>query len=348
MAATSTTTALGWDVTADLSSTSNQTGFTNINVSGGTTFSGDATDGIYAEKLDHATFNGIQLVGSGYSAASSNPYGINLNLKKGTYSNITIENAILTNNGLGNATLNNPGTGLNIDPDNTKYGPVSLSTVVLTNVNVAGSPIDLAIRDNVTGVSMSGVQLSGAGLGLLYAVTAPGGLNLGDTSFSTTSGFVFNATPFAIDATGASFNGFIAGAGDPTNATDLAEYYGVEDNIVDGVDIDGAGLVRLKAGYVFVSNGSTVPANLSGFVSAATIQPGVDAATSGDTVEVQGGTYVGQVIISKDLTLLGAAHRPSSRPLPRWRLASRPLRRTTRSSACLAAWPTAFRRMSRI
>ena len=116
--------ALGWDVTTDLSSTSNQTGFTNINVWAVRPLSGDATDGIYAEKLDHATFNGIQLVGSGYSAASSNPYGINLNLKKGTYSNITM-NAILTNNGLGNATLNNPGTGLNIDPDNTKYGPVS-------------------------------------------------------------------------------------------------------------------------------------------------------------------------------------------------------------------------------
>ena len=238
----------GLYTTADSSSTSNQNGFTNIQVLGSTTFNTDQFKGIYAEKLDDAVFNGITVTGSGYGTSS--PVGIDLNLKYGSYNGgITIENATLTNDGTGLSS----GIGLAIRGRNDgsySGNPATVSNVTLTNVAISGSPTDLAIQNNVVSATLSGVQLQGPGLGLAYTGTAAA-LNLGDTSFAgSLAGYIVNASSYGIAATGTTFNGVLA------SSALTSQEYTIEDKIGDALDASGVGLVRLKAGNVYVTPNS--------------------------------------------------------------------------------------------
>jgi hypothetical protein len=87
-----------------------------------------------------------------------------------------------------------------------------------------------------------------------------------------------------------------------SGATD-AQLYSAEDKIVDAVDVSGYGLVRLKAANVYVTPGSFFT---QGGTTAADVQRGVAAAVTGDTVNVEDGSYASQVsIVGKDITLQG-------------------------------------------
>ena len=199
--------------------------------------------------------------------------------------------------------------------------PLPPAELRITDVEIGGTtgcPVDLSIGDNVSGITMSGVQLAGGGLGLLYFATT-GGLDLGDTSFATGQGFIFNATPFLIDAThDATFSGvttaavpftnFDTSTGDPTDPADLDKYFAIEDNIIDAIDVTGAGLVRLKSGYQFVSNNSTENASFQLLVpTMSSIQNAVNASGTGETIHVQSGTYNGVVdILTTGIKLIGA------------------------------------------
>ena len=200
---------IGFYTTANPSSTSNQNSFTNIQISS-STFNYDATKGLYVEELDHATLSGITVNSSGTDASS--PDGININLKYGTYSSISISGATLTGDGTGTST----GAAIAIagrnDAPSYSSNPASLSGVTLTNVTINGSPIDLSIGNNVTGITMSGVHLQGSGAGLIYFVTAADTPSLGNTAFDgSLAAYVGNSSTNAIDATGgATFNGFNA------------------------------------------------------------------------------------------------------------------------------------------
>ena len=73
-----------------------------------------------------------------------------------------------------------------------------------------------------------------------------------------------------------------------STATD-AQIFAIEDKIVDAVDVSGYGLVQLKANNIyvtplsfFVAGGTTTPS----------IQRGIDAASAGNTVNVEAGTYM--------------------------------------------------------
>jgi cytoskeletal protein CcmA (bactofilin family) len=74
------------------------------------------------------------------------------------------------------------------------------------------------------------------------------------------------------------------------------ELFAADDLITDGLDNSAYGLARLKAGNVYVTAAS------------GSIQNGVDAATDGDIVNVQAGTFTlpGTVYIDKSLSLVGA------------------------------------------
>ncbi|KQY85045.1 hypothetical protein ASD25_08625 [Brevundimonas sp. Root1423] len=93
-----------------------------------------------------------------------------------------------------------------------------------------------------------------------------------------------------LDLTGVSFNGKLG------SAMSLDELFDVEDLISHGTDVAGRGLVRVKAGEVFVTTGS------------GSIQRGVNVALAGDTVRVDAGTYAlpGELSITRSLSLIGA------------------------------------------
>ena len=96
-----------------------------------------------------------------------------------------------------------------------------------------------------------------------------------------------------LDATGVSFNG-------QTGATaSLTQAYAIEDKITDYLDDATLGYVSIKTGYVYVAQSSETP-------NAGAIQRGINVAQSGNTVNVQAGTFVGQVTISQSVILLGA------------------------------------------
>lgn len=297
----------GLEVFAASSSTANQNDFTNIQISN-STFNTDKFKGLYAEKLNNATLNNVTVTGSGYGTSS--PNGINLNLKYGTYTGITIKNSTFTSDATGVSTSAAVSIDGRNDAPSYHANPASISGVTLSNDTFSGtSPVDLAISDNVTGVTLSGVQLGGSGVGFVSADTA-GGINLGDTQFAgTLSTYIANFSPFTLDASqGATFNGFDTGTG--SVPSDLASYYAIEDKIVDGIDKSGLGLVRLKTGNVFVTPNSFYTA---GGTTAASIQRGVDAASNGDTVNVEAGTYsragAGDSVldINKGVTVLGTS-----------------------------------------
>ncbi len=83
----------------------------------------------------------------------------------------------------------------------------------------------------------------------------------------------------------------------------VSEAYAVEDKITDAIDQSGLGFVRINAGNVYVTPNS--------FLSPAAddtgaLQRAIDVASSGDTVNVEAGTYPGLITVGKALTISGA------------------------------------------
>ncbi len=285
----------GLYTTVDTGRTDNQNGFTNVQISN-TTFSNDSLKGIYLEKVDNATFTNVQVVNSGTTGGSST--GFNVNDKYGTFTNIALNNVSVIYTAAGT-----PELGIDIEGRNDgSYAshPASLSGVTLNGVTVSGALTAMVLANNVTGVSFSGVNLSGSTLDLLLQNTPAQSYSLGNTIFAATAGgYIDNLTANPVDATGATF------AGTPAASLTLSQAYAVEDKILDAVDVSGLGLVRIVATNVYVTPNSYY-APLGTITPS--IQRGVDAATAGDTVYVEAGTYVNQVEIDKAITLTGAGN----------------------------------------
>ena len=73
-----------------------------------------------------------------------------------------------------------------------------------------------------------------------------------------------------------------------STATDV-QIFAIEDKIVDAVDVSGYGLVQLKANNIYVTPLSFFAA---GGTTTPSIQRGIDAASAGNTVNVEAGTYM--------------------------------------------------------
>ncbi len=286
----------GLETFASNSIANNAGRFTNVSVTG-TTFDNDTNKGLYFETLDNATFNGIDVTDSGTSGASA--AGIDVNLKYGVYSTITFENFSITGSGTGDP-VNGLGLTIKGRDDAPSYNshPASVSGVNITDVTITGSPTDLAIGNHVTGVSLSGVSLGGSGLGLSYYGSAADTLNLADTSLAgSLAGYVFDSSANNVDGTGATYGGIAGG-----NTLSVTNGFAIADKIVDGVDVPGYGLVRLRAGEVYVTPNSFY----SPTTTTTDVQRGVNVATAGDTVNVEAGTYSSAAVtVNKALTILG-------------------------------------------
>ena len=144
--------------------------------------------------------------------------------------------------------------------------------------------------DNYNGI---GVRLGSATAGLPISISAN----------------VFSGNTYDIVNQG---NGNLTPAG--TNVFDgvtlsgatTSELYSIADKMVDAVDVSGYGLVQLKAGNIYVTPSSFLAA---GGTTAASIQRAVNAASNGNVVHIQAGSYTGDVdTTGKILTLdLGAS-----------------------------------------
>lgn len=111
-------------------------------------FSDNLTKGIYAEKLNNATFTGCTVDGNGPDAslvtgcANFIPWmaGVDINLKAGTYGNITFTGCTITDNAIDES---KEGVGLTVKArdDATSYNtyPASVSGVTVTNCTITGN-----------------------------------------------------------------------------------------------------------------------------------------------------------------------------------------------------------------
>ena len=169
-----------------------------------------------------------------------------------------------------------------------------------------------AAENSITGFA-TGVRFASGGGGSITNTNFEGGANpdngtdlrldsdagavtLGGNTFAGGT-FIDNQSSAELNATGDTFklDGATSIAPADNNLDDL---FAVENRITDGLDpAQAGGLVRLRAGNVYVTQ-------LSG-----SIQRGVNLALAGDTVTVQDGTYVEQVVIQgagkNNLTLQG-------------------------------------------
>jgi hypothetical protein len=124
---------IGLYTSASASSATNQDDFTEITITN-TTFDNNTLKGIYVEKLDHATLNGISVRNSGTAGVSS--AGIDINLKYGDYHDVAIADSVITDNGSGD-----PSSGWGLAIKARDDGPYSAKPATLDRVSVTSNVI---------------------------------------------------------------------------------------------------------------------------------------------------------------------------------------------------------------
>lgn len=111
-----------------------------------TTFVHNNHKGVYAEKLDNATFTDCLVSENGYDSSVLPSYfqpwcsGIDVNLKAGTYSDLVFDGCIITSNGIGNS-KEGAGLALKARDDGTSYGlyPATLTGVTIIDCTITGN-----------------------------------------------------------------------------------------------------------------------------------------------------------------------------------------------------------------
>ncbi len=286
-------------VSADVSTVS------NVMVTN-TMFNHNNHKGIYVEKLTDAVFTDCTFDSNGFDASVLPSYfqawsaGVDVNLKAGTYQNISFINPIVTNNATGGA---KEGTGMTIKArdDGATYGPFPAT---LDNVQVTGGVFtgnERGIRfgepgkDNATPTNV--VVMYNSFQDNIPAYTGSDGSAYGALINATASGNTISAEK----------NFWGHGSGPDTSAMSVG------DPNPHGAAAQGEAAVGEMTVIPWYGSFGTTPA--TEFVVAdhspilaysAAIQGGVDAAFDGETVTVAAGTYVEQVIVDKNLTIHGA------------------------------------------
>ncbi|MBU3678814.1 MAG: T9SS type A sorting domain-containing protein [Candidatus Kapabacteria bacterium] len=195
----------------------------------------------------------------------------------------------------------------------------AIGTVTLNDVSFTGTYTSAGLSflgySNLANVSMTDVVLNisnpTANRAHLRLSGVAGTLNLGNTAFVTPGstppaldillnsnfGSVGSIATVQVDATNATFDGLTG------SAMTLAQLFAREDRIRHAIDgaTDATGFVRVKANEVFVT-----PNSYASPATTPSVQRGIDAATAGDVVNINDGTYTAQAItVNKRLDIKG-------------------------------------------
>ncbi len=188
----------------------------------------------------------------------------------------------------------------------TGIGTANLTGLSLSN-DTTGVLVNASNASTTFGVSLvvgSGDTISGGTTGLTVngALASIAGNTLGNLSFTGQSGNYITLATGAevgqtIDATSVTFGGTVG------HSLTLSQAFPVEDKITDAIDATGLGFVRIQSNHVFVTPNS--------YLSPATddtgaLQRAIGVASSGDTVNVEAGTYTDNLTISESLSVIGA------------------------------------------
>ncbi len=135
----------GWYIQKQVSADTSTVQYVTVS---NTTFNHNNEKGIYAEKLEDASFTGVTVDQNGYDASllSDCSYfapwmsGVDINLKAGTYQNLTFTDSVVTANGLGGA-KEGVGLAFKARDDGSTYGsfPATLDDVLFDGGQVTGN-----------------------------------------------------------------------------------------------------------------------------------------------------------------------------------------------------------------
>lgn len=271
--------------------------------------------------FDGLSVSNSTISGNGFSGFSYNPSGTLSN----TGTNFSISNTQFSGNVTsnvanqhdlsffgfhGNASLTNvtvasaqTGSHAIAFTNASSYAPSG--NITLNGVTVSGqtgkSAITYQFYSDVNNISMTNVDVKGVTTGSGWTQISvdhkdTDALNLGNTSLKTLS--MFNTG--GVNAESADFYHFASNA--LLNKGVLSDNYQIANQIADAVDITGLGLARWVSGNVYVTAGSFI----APFSTSPSVQRGINAATGGDTINVQSGTYGGIVTVNKSVTIKGA------------------------------------------
>lgn len=180
----------GWYIQKQVSADTSTVQYVEVQ---NTTFNHNNAKGIYAEKLEDASFTGITVDQNGYDASllSACSYfapwmsGVDINLKAGTYQNLSFVDSSVMANGLGGA-KEGVGLAFKARDDGTTYGPFPAT---------------------LNGVLVDGGQVSGNERGI--RVGEPGKNNAGPTSVIVRDACIFGNVKTYSGTDGSAYGGLI-------------------------------------------------------------------------------------------------------------------------------------------
>jgi hypothetical protein len=263
-----------------------------------TTFNHNNLKGLYAEKLSDAAFTNCVVDQNGFSSAGVPTYflpwmsGFDINLKAGSYSNLSFVDCTFTDNALGGA---QEGVGLTVKgrDDGGTYGPFPAT---------------------VSNVLVDGCVVTGNERGIRFG--EPGKLNAGPTNVTVQNCSIEGNVQTYGGSDGTAYGGLV----DMTVATNTIDaennWWGAADGpapagsgdaVYGNVDYDPF-LTSPFDVYVNAASGDDFFGTGSASSPFATITKGVAEAAAGVTVHVAAGTYNEgpQIVIDKDLAVDGA------------------------------------------
>ena len=283
--------------------------FDNISIKN-SDFSNNTQKGMYFEKLSNAVIDNVTMDNSGYDPSYNNNAGIDINLKYGNYSNITIKNSTITNCGVS-------GTAANQD------APVAVAIKARDDGSYSGNPATL------TGVTIINNFIEGPQNGIRFGEF--GQTNNGPTNITVNenyfgNGFAnkafINRTSNNITNATCNWYGTIASGAVAsliyTNGTVTYSPY-----LLNGTDNDPAAGFQPVLGSCGTSNMLYVNDNAqtgdhyttavgndanpgTSTLPFRTIQHAIDVAGTGDIIYVDAGTYAENIDLNKQLILKGS------------------------------------------
>jgi len=254
------------------------------------TISNNLQKGMYFEKLNDAVLEGLIMDNNGTDGTYGFNNGIDINLKYNAYSDITIKNCEITNSGV---------TGTATDPQN----PAAIA---------------IKARDDASSYHLNPASLSNV-LIKNNKITGPrNGIRIGEFG-------KVNATPSNVTIEGNDLSHAFAHKALITRINQDVEvkcnWHGTDDlpTILASFASAGSGQINLNtvlstgagAGPGFVPSGSCVcpsgnlVTNSTTLATFCYIQDAIDAASDGQTLVVGPGTYVENIEVDKELTILG-------------------------------------------
>ncbi|MBK9109243.1 MAG: HYR domain-containing protein [Saprospiraceae bacterium] len=258
------------------------------------TISNNLQKGMYFEKLSNATFEKLTMDNNGTDATYGFNNGIDINLKYGSYSNITIKDCDITNSGV---------TGTAIDPQNPaviaikarddapSYNsiPASLSNVIIKNNKITGPQNAIRIGEfGKINATPSNVTIEGNDLSFAYANKALISRINNDISVNCNwHGTIDLPVILTTFEEGSS--------GDIILSTVLNS----------GTDASGDVGFQPSGGCICASN--NLVTNTTTLETFCSIQEAIDdpQTLNGHTLMVGAGTYVENIIVNKQLTING-------------------------------------------